>query len=61
MPSDEGTVPRESLDDVAHRTLEHYDRRADAFREGTRDHDVRQNIAALRIARITATSCATVG
>ena len=28
-------------------TLEHYSRRADAFREGTRDHDVSQNIAAL--------------
>lgn len=28
-------------------TLEHYDRRADSFREGTRDHDVSQNIAAL--------------
>lgn len=29
------------------RTLAHYDRTADAFREGTRDHDVSQNIAAL--------------
>jgi SAM-dependent methyltransferase len=28
-------------------TLEHYERRADDFREGTRDHDVRQNIDAL--------------
>jgi SAM-dependent methyltransferase len=28
-------------------TLEHYVGRADAFREGTRDHDVSQNIAAL--------------
>ena len=28
-------------------TLEHYRLRADAFRDGTRDHDVSQNIAAL--------------
>jgi len=28
-------------------TLEHYSRRADAFWEGTRDHDVSQNISAL--------------
>jgi len=28
-------------------TLKHYSRRAAAFREGTRDHDVSQNIAAL--------------
>jgi SAM-dependent methyltransferase len=28
-------------------TLDFYSRRADAFREGTRDHDVSQNIAAL--------------
>jgi SAM-dependent methyltransferase len=28
-------------------TLEHYNRRAEAFREATRDHDVSQNIAAL--------------
>jgi SAM-dependent methyltransferase len=28
-------------------TLEHYNRTAEAFREGTRDHDVSQNIAAL--------------
>ena len=32
---------------TARATLEHYSRRADAFREGTRDHDVSQNIAAL--------------
>ena len=32
---------------AARATLEHYSRRADAFREGTRDHDVSQNIAAL--------------
>ncbi|MGZ9086795.1 MAG: SAM-dependent methyltransferase, partial [Rhodoplanes sp.] len=28
-------------------TLEHYNQRADDFREGTSDHDVSQNIAAL--------------
>jgi SAM-dependent methyltransferase len=32
---------------TARATLEHYSRRADAFREGTRDHDVSQNITAL--------------
>jgi SAM-dependent methyltransferase len=37
-------------DDAAHIsrvTLEHYNRRAQAFWEGTRDHDVRQNVDAL--------------
>jgi SAM-dependent methyltransferase len=34
-------------DDISRRTLAHYDERADQFWEGTRDHDVRQNIAAL--------------
>src|SRR5215813_9868173 len=29
------------------RTLEYYDRRAEQFWQGTRDHDVSQNIAAL--------------
>ena len=28
-------------------TLEHYNQRAEEFWEGTRDHDVSQNIAAL--------------
>jgi SAM-dependent methyltransferase len=32
---------------VTARTLEHYNRHAEAFWHGTRDHDVRQNIAAL--------------
>lgn len=36
-----------SLDDISSITLGHYDRYADAFFEGTRDHDVSQNIAAL--------------
>ncbi len=37
----------DELNDIAARTLEHYDQRAQAFWEGTRDHDVSQNIAAL--------------
>ena len=32
---------------VADRTLAHYDRHAEEFRRGTRDHDVSQNVAAL--------------
>ena len=35
------------LGTIASRTLEHYDRRAEDFWAGTRDHDVSQNIAAL--------------
>src|SRR4030095_16615592 len=35
------------LDQISAATLEHYAARAEAFREGTRDHDVRQNIDAL--------------
>jgi SAM-dependent methyltransferase len=35
------------LQDIADRTLEHYVARADSFWEGTRDHDVSQNISAL--------------
>ncbi|MGH7288483.1 MAG: class I SAM-dependent methyltransferase [Myxococcota bacterium] len=34
-------------DEISARTLEHYNQSADDFREGTRDHDVSQNIAAL--------------
>ncbi len=34
-------------DDISRRTLEHYDSRADEFWQGTRDHDVSQNMAAL--------------
>ncbi len=36
-----------SLRQIAAGTLEHYNQRAEAFWEGTRDHDVTQNIAAL--------------
>ena len=35
------------LEQLAERTLEDYRRRAEPFREGTRDHDVSQNIDAL--------------
>ena len=35
------------LETIASRTLDHYVQRAEAFREGTRDHDVSQNIDAL--------------
>ena len=35
------------LDGAESRTLQYYDDRAEAFWEGTRDHDVTQNIAAL--------------
>lgn len=37
----------EDLQKIAARTLEHYERGAQAFWEGTRDHDVSQNINAL--------------
>lgn len=37
----------EDLQQIAARTLAHYDQRARDFWEGTRDHDVSQNIAAL--------------
>jgi SAM-dependent methyltransferase len=38
---------REDLCAITAATLRHYDERAAAFWEGTRDHDVRQNIEAL--------------
>jgi SAM-dependent methyltransferase len=37
----------ENLHRIATRTLARYDRQAEAYWEGTRDHDVSQNIAAL--------------
>ena len=37
----------QDLQAIASRTLENYDARAEAFWEGTRDHDVSQNIDAL--------------
>ena len=46
MPPEPG-APRRELERIARLTLAHYDERADAFWEGTRDHDVGQNVAAL--------------
>ena len=40
-------LSRDELDAIAARTLAHYDAGALAFWEGTRDHDVSQNITAL--------------
>jgi SAM-dependent methyltransferase len=40
-------LPPDEMTAIVARTLHHYDERADAFWEGTRDHDVRQNIEAL--------------
>jgi SAM-dependent methyltransferase len=37
----------ENLEEIADLTLQHYNERAERFWEGTRDHDVSQNIAAL--------------
>src|SRR6185295_3415606 len=41
----------EELKQIAARTLAHYDQHAQAFWDGTRDHDVSQNIAALLAVR----------
>jgi SAM-dependent methyltransferase len=38
---------KSGLEKIADLTLEHYNRHAEEFWEGTRDHDVSQNIAAL--------------
>jgi SAM-dependent methyltransferase len=46
MTADKGARTQE-LERIARRTLAHYEERADAFWQGTRDHDVSQNIAAL--------------
>jgi SAM-dependent methyltransferase len=40
-------IPSQELALISAGTLEHYNKTAEAFREGTRDHDVSQNIAAL--------------
>jgi len=40
-------LPKEELERIAGGTLAHYEGRAEDFREGTRDHDVSQNINAL--------------
>jgi SAM-dependent methyltransferase len=41
------TLLENDLEKISALTLEHYNRRAEAFFDGTRDHDVSQNIAAL--------------
>src|SRR6185369_14207544 len=41
------TAPHDDLLLIATKTLEHYNERAVEFWEGTRDHDVKQNIEAL--------------
>lgn len=41
------TLTPEDLERIASLTLAHYEQSAEGFREGTRDHDVSQNIAAL--------------
>jgi SAM-dependent methyltransferase len=38
---------QQDLEKIASLTLVHYDQRAEEFWQGTRDHDVKQNIAAL--------------
>jgi SAM-dependent methyltransferase len=40
-------LDRQELEEITQRTLQHYDRHAEDFWRGTRDHDVSQNIAAL--------------
>jgi SAM-dependent methyltransferase len=41
------TLTPRDLRRISQGTLAHYDERAQAYREGTRDHDVSQNVAAL--------------
>ena len=40
-------TPAQELGEITRTTLEHYDQRAEDFWEGTRQHDVHQNIEAL--------------
>lgn len=42
-----GTLSPQDIEEIAGRTLAHYEQRAEDFWQGTRDHDVRQNIEAL--------------
>jgi SAM-dependent methyltransferase len=56
---DTPTPPADDLQRLAARTLGHYEARAEAFRAGTADHDVRQNIDAL-LSHITAPAPFTV-
>ena len=41
------TIPASDLEQITSLTIAHYQRNAEQFRDGTRDHDVSQNIAAL--------------
>jgi SAM-dependent methyltransferase len=41
------TAHRDELEDISARTLQHYGQRAQQFWQGTREHDVSQNIEAL--------------
>lgn len=41
------SLPPKAPADTSSRTLAHYNHNAEGFRQGTRDHDVSQNIAAL--------------
>ncbi len=47
MPGPLRRLSREQLAQLRDQTVSHYDQRARAFWEGTRDHDVSQNIEAL--------------
>ena len=40
-------LPPDELERISAQTLAHYERGAEAFRDGTRGHDVSQNVAAL--------------
>ena len=40
-------LPKEVLDEIETQTIDHYNLNAESFWEGTRDHDVSQNINAL--------------
>jgi tRNA1(Val) A37 N6-methylase TrmN6 len=44
---DKESLTSAELAEIAAKTIEHYNLNADSFFEGTRDHDVSQNIAAL--------------
>ena len=47
MTTSDMKLSPQDLEKVAHLTLEHYNQHVEEFWQGTRDHDVSQNIAAL--------------
>ena len=47
MPASTAAGESGQFAEISARTLEHYNARPEAFRAGTADHDVSQNIAAL--------------